>query len=183
MDAASIYAMSPGDVKWGVAFIIFLAAVFVWGTVTSFLKFRRTGEKKELLGVFFCGAFAIGMIPADMVLRSHTSAAILLDDVGVSVLRRPGCEDRIIAYKNMRAHEVTTLTRLGGIGKVSGYSDGTERVGWFRMHRNNQKILACSKGDKVLLVQGGDGEVFVLAPPDLQTFLDDFHKRANAAGR
>ena len=75
MDAASIYAMSPGDVKWGVAFIIFLAAVFVWGTVTSFLKFRRTGEKKELLGVFFCGAFAIGMIPADMVLRSHTSAA------------------------------------------------------------------------------------------------------------
>ena len=174
--------MSPGDVKWGIAFIVLLGLIFLSGVVISWLKFKKSGKKKELIGVFLCGLFTIGMIPAEMTLRSYTSASIVLDANAVTVLLRPMYKDRSIEYKNIVTHKMTSLTQLGGVGKRNGYSDGTERIGWFRMHRNHRKVNLCSTGDEVLFIEDKQGNIFMLAPPNLNNFLEDFQMRMNHVG-
>jgi len=45
------------------------------------------------------------------------------------------------------------------------------------MHRDDSKVLACSNGDRILFIRDNQGQIFVLAPPDMETFLADFEKR------
>ncbi len=172
-----LFPVTPGDVKWGVLFMIFLGAIFLSATWKSWKEYRESKAMKHLVGLVLCGLFTLAMIPAEMVLRSYTSATIVLDETGVWVYCRPMLEDQGFEYEEIANYEITTITRLGGVGKSSGYSNGSERVGWFKMHGNGKRIYICSVDDEVLLVEGDNGDILLLAPPDLARFIDEFEQR------
>ncbi len=171
------FPVTPEDVKWGVLLMIFVGGVFLFYTWKSWREYKETKAVKHLAGMVFCAVFTIAMIPAEMALRSYTSAAIVLDETGVWVHCRPMLEDHGHSYDDIACYRTTTITRLGGVGKSSGYSDGTERVGWFKMHRNGKRVFVCSIGDEVLLVEGKNGDILLLAPPDTERFLQEFEHR------
>ncbi len=177
MSTVITFPVTPDDVKWGVLLMVFVGGVFLYATWKSWRDYRETKAMKHLAGLVLCIIITIAMIPAEMVLRSYTSAAIVLDEAGVWVHCRPMLDDRGFSYDDIAHYETTTITRLGGVGKSSGYSDGTERVGWFKMHRNGKKIFVCSVGEEVLLVEGKNGDILLLAPPDAERFLQEFDHR------
>ena len=166
--------MSPGDVKWGIAFCLLLGLLFSYCTLKAWFNFRKTGAKKEWIGIILCGIFTLGMIPAEMLLRSYTSARIVLDDNAITILLRPMCPDQSMLYTDITYSTLTTITDLGGVGKINGYSNGRERIGWFRMLCNHRKVYVCSKRNKVLLIENREGTLFLLSPPDWDRFLEDF---------
>jgi hypothetical protein len=171
------FPVSPGDVKWGVLFMILLGVIFLFGAWKSWKEYRETKAKRYLVGLVLWSLVALAMIPAEMVLRSYTSATIVLDGTGVWVYGRPMLKDQGLAYEDIVRYQTTTITQLGGVSRSSGYSDGTERTGWFKMHRNGKKIYVCSVGDEVLLVEGKNGDILLLGPPDRDRFLAEFEQR------
>ncbi len=52
----------------------------------------------------------------------------------------------------------------------------------FRMNRDNRKVFVCSVGDQVLYIEGKDGELLILAPPDRVSFLRRFLTTMNEKG-
>jgi len=176
METISAYPVTPGDVKWGVLLMILVGGVFLAAAGKSWKEYKESKAKKQLAGLIFCALFALAMIPAEMVLRSYTSATIVLDEDGVWVLCRPMLKDRGLAYEDIAHYQITTIPQLGGVGRSSGYSNGIERVGWFKMHRTGQKVYACAVRDKLLLVEGVNGDILLLAPPDMGRFMDEFEQ-------
>ncbi len=171
------FPVTPDDVKWGVLLMIFVGAAFLYAAWKSWKEYKESKAIKHLVGLVLCALFTLAMIPAEMVLRSYTSATIVLDDTGVWVYCRPMLEDRGFAYEDIVHYRTTTIAQLGGVSKSSGYSDGTERVGWFKMHRNGKRLFVCSVDDEVLLVEGKNGDILLLAPPDATRFLAEFERK------
>ncbi len=177
MSTVLTFPVTPDDVKWGFLLMIFVGGVFLYATWKSWKDYSETKAMKHLAGLVFCALFTVVMIPAEMVLRSYTSAAIVLDETGVWVHCRPMLENRGLLFDDIAHYQTTTITRFGGVGKSSGYSDGNERVGWFNMHKNGKRIFVCSVGDEVILVEGRNGDILLLAPPNAERFLREFEQR------
>jgi len=177
MQSMLSFPVSPGDVKWGVLLMILLGAGVLFAVWKSWKEYRGTKAKGYLVGLVFWALVALAMIPAELVLRSYTSTTIVLDKTGVWVYGRPILKDQGLAYEDIVHYQTTTITRLGGVSRSSGYSDGTERVGWFKMHRNGKKLYVCSVGDEVLLVEGKNGDILLLGPPEAGRFLAEFEQR------
>lgn len=180
---SATYEMSPGGTDWGIVAGIGLGAVFLWAFFVARAKYKNTRAFKDKLAMVFFGLFVLGSIPAGMVVHSYTSAAIVLDDYTVSVSRRPIYGDQGIELRDIASYEVTTLRSLGGVEWIDGYSDGNERIGWFRMNRGNRRVFVCAAGEGVLFIEGRNGELFILAPPEPTAFLERFEKRMGALGK
>jgi len=177
MDTILSFPVSPDDVKWGILLMIVVGGLFLIAAWKSWKEYRASKAAKDLVGIVICILITLAMIPAEMVLRSYTSAAIMLDETGVWISCQPMLEDRGLAYEDIVRYQTTTITQLGGVGKVSGYSDGTERTGWFKMHSNGKKIYVCSVQDEVLLLEGNNGDILLLAPPNAGRFFAEFKQR------